>query len=191
LHHNRIPALAVIITEKRPKSEPSFYSYKGDSELLLKYPNFDLLKFSDEELLASGEPLDLILYAVKCRTKAKNSEKKKFEHIKTIAKLILQSKWSDDDKRDVRGFAARIIDLQDQALSRQLTMDLKKFQDALLPERDLQKGGACKKGACKKATCKKATWMRRRPIRELAPGVWKSQAEKGRENNLEADRSLF
>jgi hypothetical protein len=115
-HYQREPVAIAIITEKRPANEPTYYSHNHyGTETIYRYNSLVLLELDDNELLASDNPIDLVLYAAKFALKTKE-ELQKFNFLRTIVKLLDERGWSLEDKQDLLLFTERIVNMKDKGL---------------------------------------------------------------------------
>ncbi|MDR1579016.1 MAG: hypothetical protein LBS35_01560 [Synergistaceae bacterium] len=115
-HFQREPVALVIITHKRPANEPAYYSHKRfGTESVYRYNRLVLQELDDNELLASDNPIDLVLYAAKFALKTKK-ELQKFNFLRKIVGLLDERGWSIEDKRDLLLFIERIVNMKDEAL---------------------------------------------------------------------------
>ncbi|MDR1651362.1 MAG: hypothetical protein LBR87_06220 [Synergistaceae bacterium] len=65
-HYRREPAAIAIIADKRPGGESRNYSHdQYGVRAVYEYNNLVLPELGDEELIASGNPIDIVLYAAK------------------------------------------------------------------------------------------------------------------------------
>jgi predicted transposase/invertase (TIGR01784 family) len=115
-HYGKEPAALVIVTDKRPSDEPEYYSHKRyGTEIVYKYNKLVLLELDDEELLASDNPIDLILYAAKFARRAKK-ELQKFNFLRETVRLLGERGWSTEEKRDLLLFTERIVNMRNEKL---------------------------------------------------------------------------
>jgi predicted transposase/invertase (TIGR01784 family) len=115
-HYQREPVALVIIAGKRPANEPAYYSHNHyGTESFYKYNSLVLLELDDNELLASDNPIDLVLHAAKFALKAKK-ELQKFNFLRKIVGLLDERGWSMEEKRDLLLFAERIVNMRDEML---------------------------------------------------------------------------
>jgi hypothetical protein len=118
-HYRREPAAIAISTGKRPKDEPGHYSHnRYGTKTVYEYNNLVLPDLCDEELMASDNPIDLVLYAAKCSLESKK-ELRKYEYLRKSLELLGERGWSRDDKRDLLLFIERILYLTDKKLEAQ------------------------------------------------------------------------
>ncbi|MDR1915615.1 MAG: hypothetical protein LBQ58_03455 [Synergistaceae bacterium] len=73
---------------------------------------------SDDELISSENPIDIVLYAAKFALRAKE-ELQKFNFLRKTVGLLDERGWSVNDKRDLLLFTERIINMKDEGLIRQ------------------------------------------------------------------------
>ena len=117
-HYHKEPVALAIITSGRRKNE-RFYSHSHfGTEIIYRYNNLVLGELDDSMLLASDNPVDLVLYAAKCALRAKK-EIQKFKYLRTLTELLTERGWSRNEKRDLMLFIIRIINLKDETLQRQ------------------------------------------------------------------------
>jgi hypothetical protein len=116
VHYQREPVALAIITGKRPANEPAYYSHSGfGMESVYRYNNLILLELDDNELLASDNPIDLVLYAAKFALKTKE-EHQKFSFLRNIVGLLNERGWSMEEKRDLLLFIERIVNMRNKVL---------------------------------------------------------------------------
>ncbi|MDR2179885.1 MAG: hypothetical protein LBP21_06230 [Synergistaceae bacterium] len=124
-HYQREPAALVIITDKRPSKEPDYYSYSQyGTESLYKYNALVLWELDNEELLASDNPVDLVLYAAKFALERKG-EHQKFNFLRETVKLLNGRGWNLQEKRDLLLFIERAVNIRDKVLITQYRKFLK------------------------------------------------------------------
>ncbi|MDR1508548.1 MAG: hypothetical protein LBS53_02810, partial [Synergistaceae bacterium] len=115
-HYLKEPVALVIITHKRPVNEPTYYSHnRFGTESIYRYSSLVLWELDDKELLASDNPIDLVLYAAKFALKAKK-ELQKFNFLRKIVGLLDERGWSMEEKRDLLLFVERIVNMKDETL---------------------------------------------------------------------------
>jgi predicted transposase/invertase (TIGR01784 family) len=115
-HYQREPVALVIITDKRPASEPSYYSHSHyGTESNYRYNSLVLSELDDNELLASDNPIDLVLYAAKFALKEKK-ELQKLKFLRKILRILNERGWSLEEKRDLLLFIERIVNMRDEML---------------------------------------------------------------------------
>ncbi|GHV50164.1 hypothetical protein FACS1894216_01830 [Synergistales bacterium] len=115
-HYRKEPVALAIITGVRPKKEEKSYShYHFGTRLIYEYNNLVLSELDDVVLLASDNPIDLVLYAAKFAM-GTNEEHQKFNFLRKTSELLNERGWSAEDKRDLLLFAATIVNMKDEAL---------------------------------------------------------------------------
>jgi hypothetical protein len=115
-HYRREPVALAIITDKRPANEPTYYAHSHyGTESIYRYNNFVLPELDDEELLASDNPIDIVLYAAKFALKTKE-ELQKFNFLRKTVELLNERGWSMEEKRDLLLFIERIVNMRDETL---------------------------------------------------------------------------
>jgi hypothetical protein len=82
---------------------------------LYEYNNLVLSEPDDEELMASGNPADIVLYAAKYAAKTK-AELQRYNYPRTATRLLADLGWNIDEKYAFPLFAQRIINLKDEKL---------------------------------------------------------------------------
>jgi predicted transposase/invertase (TIGR01784 family) len=116
VHYQREPVALAIITDKRPVGEPAYYSHNHfGTESVYRYNNLVLPELDDDELLASDNPIDLVLYAAKFALKTKE-EHRKFSFLRQAVGLLDERGWSMEEKRDLLLFIERIVNMRDEML---------------------------------------------------------------------------
>jgi predicted transposase/invertase (TIGR01784 family) len=115
-HYRREPAALAILTERRPKNEPSYYSHRRfGTESVYRFNVLALMDLDDGELMASDNAADLVLYAAKCSRDSKG-ELQKYNYLRKAMGLLSERGWGRDDKRDLLLFIERIMNLTDKSL---------------------------------------------------------------------------
>jgi hypothetical protein len=115
-HYRREIAAIAIITGKRPKNESRRYSRSTyGTSVDYDYNNLVLSELDDEELMGSGNPIDIVLYASKYAAKTK-VELQKYNYLRTAAGLLADLGWNVDEKYAFLFFVERIINLKDEKL---------------------------------------------------------------------------
>ena len=115
-HYGREPVALAIVTGKRPKGEPRFYSHEHyDTQIAYRYNNLVLSELDDEELVSSDNPIDMVLYAAKFAQHARK-EFQKFTFLRKAVELLDKQGYSMEDKRDLLLFIERIVNMKDKAL---------------------------------------------------------------------------
>jgi predicted transposase/invertase (TIGR01784 family) len=115
-HYRREPAALAIVVGKRPPNEPLYYSHSlFGTESLYRYNNLVLQELGDDELMASDNPADLVLYAAKCALRSKK-ELQKYRYLRKLLDLLGERGWGRDDKRDLLLFIERLLYLKDKQL---------------------------------------------------------------------------
>jgi hypothetical protein len=115
-HYQREPVALAIITDRRPAKEPAYYSYRQYGTAVdYRYSSLVLMELDDDELLASGNPIDLVLYAAKLALKTKE-ELRKFDFLRKAVALLNERGWSTEEKRDLLLFIERIVNMKDEIL---------------------------------------------------------------------------
>jgi predicted transposase/invertase (TIGR01784 family) len=116
VHYQREPAALAIIADKRPTNEPKFYSHsRYGTRSVYEYNMLELLELDDDELLASDNPIDIVLYAAKFAMKTKE-ESRKFNFLRKAVSLLNDRGWSMEEKRDLLLFLERIVNMRDETL---------------------------------------------------------------------------
>jgi hypothetical protein len=115
-HYQREPAALAIVTDRRPANEPKFYSHnRYGTKSVYEYNILDLPELDDDVLLASDNPIDLVLYAAKFAMKTKE-ELRKFNFLHKTVGLLNERGWSMEEKRDLLLFIERIVNMRDETL---------------------------------------------------------------------------
>jgi predicted transposase/invertase (TIGR01784 family) len=115
-HYQREPVALAIITDKRPTDEAAYYSHNHyGTESVYRFNSLVLSELDDNELLASDNPVDLVLYAAKFALKTKE-ERQKFSFLRKIVGLLNERGWSMEDKRDLLLFIERIVNMRNKVL---------------------------------------------------------------------------
>jgi predicted transposase/invertase (TIGR01784 family) len=118
-HYRREPVALAIVTDRRPPGEPSYYSHsRFGTEIIYRYSNLVLSELDDDELIASDNPADIVLYAAKFALRTKE-ELQKFNFLRKAVELLGERGWSLNDKRDLLLFIERIVNMKDEGLIRQ------------------------------------------------------------------------
>jgi hypothetical protein len=126
-HYKREPTALAIITDKRPAGEPEYYSHsRYGTEIVYRYNRLVLAELNDEELQASDEPFDMLLYAAKCAMRSKN-ELQKYTYLRTLTGRLSERGWDMQDKRDLMLYLERIMNLKDEALR----LQYREYQESL------------------------------------------------------------
>jgi hypothetical protein len=95
-HYRREPAAVAIIAGSRPKGESRSYSHRRyGTNVLYEYNNLVLSELDDEELMASGNPADIVLYAAKYAAKTK-ADLQRYNYLRTATKLLADLGWNMD-----------------------------------------------------------------------------------------------
>jgi len=128
-HYRRNPVALAIITGARRENERFYAHFHFGTRVVYEYNNLVLADLDDGELQASGNPIDLALYAAKCALKAKE-ELQKYTYLRTLLDLLAERGWSKKDKEDLLLFLERVIDLKDKELEKQYT----EYRDQLCKE---------------------------------------------------------
>jgi predicted transposase/invertase (TIGR01784 family) len=116
VHYQREPVALAIITDKRPKKELAYYSHNHyGTKSFYRFNSLILLELDDNELLASDNPIDLVLYAAKFTLKTKE-EHQKFSFLRNIVGLLNERGWSMEEKRDLLLFIERIVNMRNEVL---------------------------------------------------------------------------
>ena len=101
--YNKNPTALAILTVKRPKKEGEIGVYRADmfgTKIEYRYHTLKAYEYSDEELLSSGSPVKLFIYAVKIASKYRKSDEKKFEYIRKILRVLSDKGWQRKDRRE-------------------------------------------------------------------------------------------
>ena len=115
-HYQREPVGLAIITDKRPAKESAYYAHKHyGTESIYRYNSLVLPELDDKELLASDNPIDIVLYAAKFALKTKE-ELRKFNFLRKTVGLLNERGWSTGEKRDLLLFIERIVNMRDETL---------------------------------------------------------------------------
>jgi hypothetical protein len=77
-----------------------------------------LADLSDEELLSSENPIDLVLYAAK-QAVLNKKDFPRYGYLRMIARLLAERGWDAEEKRGLLLFIERILYLKDENLSMQ------------------------------------------------------------------------
>lgn len=118
-----------ILTSPRPNEKLGVYeSSQYGTRHIYCYNCFELYRQDDEELLASDNPFDLVLYAAKKAALCKNEEQQKFTYLLQVTRLMSKKGWNAEDQKDILMFVARIINLQSHELSEQYMMEFRKMK---------------------------------------------------------------
>jgi predicted transposase YdaD len=116
-HYRKEPVALAIVTDKRPKGEASFYSHSFcGTKSVYQYNNLVLTDLSDEELLTSDNPIDLVLYAAK-QAVLSREDLRRYNYLRTITGLLAERGWDMEEKRGLLLFIERILYLEDESLS--------------------------------------------------------------------------
>ena len=82
-HYRREPAAVAIITDSRPRGEPSCYSHsRYGTRAVYEYNNLVLSELDDDELTSSENPVDVFLYAAKHALRSRK-EIQKYNYLRT------------------------------------------------------------------------------------------------------------
>ncbi|MDR2174620.1 MAG: hypothetical protein LBO82_01620 [Synergistaceae bacterium] len=115
-HYQKEPAALAIITDRRPADEPAYYSHKRyGTSTDYRYNSLVLMDLDDNALLASDNPIDLVLYAAKFALGTKK-ELRKFNFLRKAVELLDERGWSAEEKRDLLLFIERIVNMKDEIL---------------------------------------------------------------------------
>ncbi|MDR2175811.1 MAG: hypothetical protein LBO82_07715, partial [Synergistaceae bacterium] len=115
-HYQKEPVALAIITDRRPANEPAYYSRKRyGTSTDYRYNSLVLMDLDDDELLASENPIDLVLYAAKLALRTKK-ELQKFNFLRKAVELLDERGWSAEEKRDLLLFIERIVNMKDEML---------------------------------------------------------------------------
>ncbi|MDR0649460.1 MAG: hypothetical protein LBF92_09020, partial [Synergistaceae bacterium] len=115
-HYRRELAAVAIITDRRPKGEPSYYSHsRYGTRTVYEYNNLVLSELDDDELTSSENPVDVFLYAAKHALRSRK-EIQKYNYLRTATGLLAERGWGMDDKRRLMLFMERITNLKDERL---------------------------------------------------------------------------
>ena len=118
-HYGKEPVALAIITDGRPEGEARSYThFHYGTRSVYEYNRLVLKDLSEAELLASGNPIDLVFYAAKCALSGPE-ELQKYMYLRTLAGLLAERGWSREDKRDLMLFIERFIYLRDEKLQKQ------------------------------------------------------------------------
>jgi predicted transposase/invertase (TIGR01784 family) len=116
VHYQREPVALVIITDRRPASEPEYYAHSHyGTESVYRYNSLVLSELDDNELLTSDNPIDIVLYAAKFSLKTKE-EFRKFNFLRKVVGLLGDRGWPAEKKRDLLLFIERIVNMRDETL---------------------------------------------------------------------------
>jgi predicted transposase/invertase (TIGR01784 family) len=115
-HFRREPVALAIIAGRRPKGEARYYSHDHyGTKIMYEYNNLVLSELDDEELVSSGNPIDIVLYAAKFAQRARK-EHQKLNFLHKAVELLDERGWSMEDKHDLLLFTERIVNLRDEEL---------------------------------------------------------------------------
>jgi predicted transposase/invertase (TIGR01784 family) len=114
-HYRKEPAALAIITAGRRKKERYYSFSRFGTEAIYRYNNLVLSELDDEELVSSGNPIDLVLYAGKFAQRAKK-EPQKFDFLRKAVELFDERGWSLDEKRNLFLFTEIIVNMKDKEL---------------------------------------------------------------------------
>jgi hypothetical protein len=116
VHYMKEPVALAIVTGHRPQGEPSFYSHRHyGTESVYRYNNLVLLELDDDDLLSSGNPIDLALYAAKCAARA-GGDAQKFQYLRKTVRLLADQGWNEDETRELLLFIEWILFIRDDEL---------------------------------------------------------------------------
>ncbi|MDR1740518.1 MAG: hypothetical protein LBR38_01535 [Synergistaceae bacterium] len=112
----------VVIIGPRPKGEPVSYLFESGFgvRVVYEYVNVDVLKMSDDDLLAGDNRMGLVLYAMKKARLSGDDEGMKFRYLKELSRLWAQRKWAREDKRMILLALDYQMQLSDRGYRRQL-----------------------------------------------------------------------
>ena len=128
-HYQREPVALAILTSPRPNETLGVYeSSQYGTRHIYHYNCFELYNQDEEELLASDNPFDLVLYAAKKAALCKNEEQQKFTYLLQLTRLMSEKGWSAEDRKDVLVFIERIINLQNRELFEQYVAEFMKMK---------------------------------------------------------------
>jgi hypothetical protein len=114
-HYRRMPVGLAIITDGH-KKESRFFEYNHfDLKTLYQYYNVVLEDLDYGELEASDNPVDLALCAAKFALRTKE-ELRKYTYLHKLTELLTERGWNANEKRNLRLFMVRIINLKDKIL---------------------------------------------------------------------------
>jgi predicted transposase YdaD len=130
LHFNKEPAALAIVTGKRPKDEPKFYSHSHfGTKILYEYVTLVLAELDDKELLSSDNPTDVLLYAAKGSAQSKD-EFQKYQYLRAVVGVLSERGWDSEEIHDLLVFAEWLINLKDE----KLVAEYEKYHEELRKE---------------------------------------------------------
>ena len=103
LKYKRHPVAMAILTAKRPAKEGDPGIYRADifgTKTEYKYHTIKAYEYDDDELLSSGSPVKLFIYAVKIAAKFRKSDSQKFEYMRRIVEILREKGWSQIQRRN-------------------------------------------------------------------------------------------
>lgn len=138
-----ITALA-IITDKRKRGEPDYYSYSlFGTEYVYKYNRVVVADLDEAELLESDNPFDLALFAGQLALRGKRSESTRFAYMKELLRLLHQRGWSREEKLSLFVFIDAVLNIRTPELIEDLSnyeSNLEKGDDIMLVSHIEQRG---------------------------------------------------
>jgi hypothetical protein len=115
-HYRREVVAIAIIAGKRPKNESRRYRRSNYGTIVdYDYNNLVLSELDDEDLMTSGNPIDIVLYAAKYAAKTK-AQLQRYNYLRTATRLLAELGWNMDEKYAFLHFVQRIINLKDEKL---------------------------------------------------------------------------
>jgi hypothetical protein len=120
--HGVTPAALAIMTEKRSKSEPRFYSSSMyGTALSYTYNALDISELDPVELEASDNTFDLALLASQKAVKSRRDERMKHSFLKELIGSLGERGWNHESKFHLLQFLEAIINLTDEVLKEDIT----------------------------------------------------------------------
>ncbi len=128
-HYMKEPVALVLLIDKRPKGENTFYeSHRYGTHVIYRYNYLDITSLQEKELLQSDNPFDLALCAAQRVKLCRGDEQKKFACLRELTQLLFQKGWKLEERRDLLLFLSRIVSLEDDSLRENFVRDLKKMK---------------------------------------------------------------
>ena len=128
-HHRKMPVALAILTSRRPSEVIGEYSFENHygTKASYTYNCFEVYAQDDDKMLQSDNPFDLMFYAVK--NTSKNSQKKKYALLLSLAKILASKGWSEADRRDLFSFIVRAVNLTDTELQQKFVAEITRGED--------------------------------------------------------------
>jgi predicted transposase/invertase (TIGR01784 family) len=115
-HYRRVPAALAIVAYKPSANESPRYSHmRYGTRIDYGYNGLVLLELDDEELIASDNPIDIVLYAAKYALKSRQ-ELQKYNYLRKATELLAERGWDMEEKRRLMLFMERIMNLKDEKM---------------------------------------------------------------------------